>query len=112
MSKERAERRAAREVERERASVERRRRELKLRRSAARKDRIRRPGRAAARASRRGWTWWSARSRGQRVVVALATLVMAVGLVRAPTWGLKVLVVGFTALMLPVAWTLVTDRRG
>ncbi len=111
MSKQRAQRRATREAERERAIADRESRERRRRRSTARRNRIQRPVRAAARAFQRGWSWWSARSRGQRLVVVFAGLVIAVGVFRAPTWGLKVLIVGFTVLMLPVAWTLVSGRR-
>ncbi len=63
------------------------------------------------RRGRRAVTTFGRRTRGQRIVLIGAALFVLLGLSLASTWGLRFVIVGLTALLLPVAWTLVSGRR-
>ena len=112
VSKERAARRAQREADQ---AVARAKREKRPARHA--------PSRGATRVCGRPGAWprrmgrgrkassFGRRTRGQRIVIAAAALVLVCAAVFASSWGMRLFVLGFTVLLFPVAWRLASGRR-
>jgi hypothetical protein len=56
-------------------------------------------------------TWFRKQSRGRKVLLVVWAVVVLVLMVRAETLGTRFMVLGFSCLLLPVAWTLVPGKR-
>ena len=111
MSKERAARRAQREADQAVARAQREKRQARGRRAEARRESVAAPARGAGAWVRARSRSFGRRTRGQRIVIAAAVLVLLGGAVFASSWSMRLLVLGFTVLLFPVAWTLVSGRR-
>ena len=111
MSKERAARRAARQAEQQKATLDRQRRTARKRRRSSAKARLAAPFRWVGARVRRTAVSFGRRTKAQRVVLLGALLLVVGALALAPSWGLKIALLGLTALLLPVAWTMASGRR-
>jgi hypothetical protein len=111
VSKQRAARRAEREAAAKAAAAQRERSRARNLRIDTARSRLMTPARATHGWWQRFVVWFRRRSNGQRVLVIVWTALVLVALVRAETWGTRLLVLGLSCLLLPVAWTLVPGRR-
>jgi hypothetical protein len=111
MSKQRAARRAQRETAQQQAAVARDRRNARLKRRRNRRDRLAAPFRWTAARVRRTARSFARRTKAQRAILGGALLVVLAVLALAPSWGLKLALLGLTVLLLPVAWTVASGRR-
>jgi hypothetical protein len=111
VSKERAARRAQREAEQAATAATRARRAARRRRTASLRTAVAAPFVRLGHRVRRAGASLGRRTRGQRIVLMGAVVFVLTGLSLASTWGLRFVIVGLTALLLPVAWTLVSGRR-
>ena len=83
----------------------------RLKRRRTRRDRLAAPFSWLAARVRRTARSFARRTKAQRVVLGGALLVVLGVLALAPSWGLKLALLGLTALLLPVAWTVASGRR-
>lgn len=111
MSKERAAKRAQREADQAVARAQREKRLARQRRAEARRESVKAPARGLGAWVRGQAHSFGRRTRGQKIVIATAVLVLLGAAVFASSWGMRLLVLGFTVLLFPVAWTLASGRR-
>ncbi len=111
MSKERAARRAQREADQAVVRAQRAKKQSRRRRAEARRESVAAPARGLGAWVQRKSRSFGRRTRGQRIVIVAAALVLLGAAVFASSWGMRLLVVGFTVLLFPVAWTLASGRR-